>query len=278
MVDELYVVARSVLLDALEAIKDHRNAVILVGAQAIYLRVGDADLAVAPYTTDGDLAIDPEILDEIPPIEEALQSAGFSPDSEQSVGIWIAHRETSQHSNVRVAVDLLVPKSLSPGKSRRSARLPGHDKKTARKVQGLDGTVVDTDWMTLEALAPDDNRSLQIRVAGPASLLVAKVYKINDRQGSTRVSDKDALDVLRLLQGTETEELADRFQTLLDDERSREIVGEAINLFREQFSTPESPGIEMAIRAVGPLMDPELVKASCLVLAQDLLQKLETSD
>ena len=60
--DELYTVARTVLLDALEALGEHREALVLVGAQAIYLRVGEADLAVASYTTDGDLAIDPRIL------------------------------------------------------------------------------------------------------------------------------------------------------------------------------------------------------------------------
>lgn len=44
---ELYVLARQVLLDALEALGAHRDAIVLVGAQAVYLHVGDADLAVA---------------------------------------------------------------------------------------------------------------------------------------------------------------------------------------------------------------------------------------
>ena len=41
--DELYVIARRVLLDALEALGPHRDATILVGAQAIYLHTGDAE-------------------------------------------------------------------------------------------------------------------------------------------------------------------------------------------------------------------------------------------
>ena len=53
-----YVAARRVLLDAYEALGTHRKAVVLVGAQAIYLHVGEGDLAVTPYTTDGDLAIE----------------------------------------------------------------------------------------------------------------------------------------------------------------------------------------------------------------------------
>lgn len=36
--DPEYVAARGVLLDALEALAEHRNAILLVGAQAVYLR------------------------------------------------------------------------------------------------------------------------------------------------------------------------------------------------------------------------------------------------
>ncbi len=75
--DELYAIARRVLLDALEALGEHRDATILVGAQAIYLHTGDADLGVAEYTTDADLAFDPSLLARNPPIEQALERAGF---------------------------------------------------------------------------------------------------------------------------------------------------------------------------------------------------------
>ncbi len=53
--DPEYVLARKVLLDALEGLGEQRGAVVIVGAQAIYLHTGDAELAVAPYTTDGDV-------------------------------------------------------------------------------------------------------------------------------------------------------------------------------------------------------------------------------
>ena len=79
--DELYVMARRVLLDALDALGPHHDALVLVGAQAVYLRVGEADLAVAAFTTDGDLAIDPAALASIPPIERTLRDAGFRPAS-----------------------------------------------------------------------------------------------------------------------------------------------------------------------------------------------------
>ena len=45
--DPRYVVARSVLLDALEALGEQREAVVVVGAQAIYMQTGAVELAVA---------------------------------------------------------------------------------------------------------------------------------------------------------------------------------------------------------------------------------------
>ena len=45
--DEFYVIARRVLLDALEALGEHRGTTILVGAQAIYRHTGAAGLVVA---------------------------------------------------------------------------------------------------------------------------------------------------------------------------------------------------------------------------------------
>lgn len=47
---DLLVAARSALLDALEALHAHRDAVIVIGAQAIYLHTG-ADLSTRTPTT-----------------------------------------------------------------------------------------------------------------------------------------------------------------------------------------------------------------------------------
>jgi hypothetical protein len=52
--------------------------------------------------------------------------------------------------------------------------LPGHDTRAARILRGLDGAVVDVDVMSLAALETSDVRSFEVRVAGPAALLVAK--------------------------------------------------------------------------------------------------------
>jgi hypothetical protein len=61
-VDELYVVARCVLLDALEALRDHSDATVVVGAQAIYIRAGEADLGQTtrtPSTCSGSCVVSP---------------------------------------------------------------------------------------------------------------------------------------------------------------------------------------------------------------------------
>jgi hypothetical protein len=49
-VDNLIVQARAALLDALAALDEHRDKVIVVGAQAVYLRSGQADVAIAEAT------------------------------------------------------------------------------------------------------------------------------------------------------------------------------------------------------------------------------------
>lgn len=77
--DALYVAARRALLDALEALGEHRRSVVLVGAQAVYLITGEGDLAVAPFTTDADLALDPSRLQPDPRLEAALTAAGDHP-------------------------------------------------------------------------------------------------------------------------------------------------------------------------------------------------------
>lgn len=111
-----YVLARRVLLDALVGLAGQRDAVVLVGAQAIYLNVGDADLAVPPMTSDGDLALDPRLLVDIPIIGEAMAAAGFLPGA--NPGSW--------RGEGGVAVDLMVPSALATAPRRRSVELGVH--------------------------------------------------------------------------------------------------------------------------------------------------------
>lgn len=270
--DELYVIARRVLLDALDALSEHRDATILVGAQAIYLHTGDADRGVAEYTTDADLAIDPNLLAEIPTLEQALEGAGFVASS-SAIGTWKTRRRTAGSLDVDVQVDLLVPTTVSPGIGRRAARLPGHGIHAARKVDGLEGVLVDLAEHDITSLEPaTDPRIVRAKVAGPGSLLVAKMFKIHERRGSARANDKDALDVLRILQSVSTEDLARRLTSILGDARSATTGARALEFFTELFGSRGSDGAAMAARAAQPLIDADQVRLTCEVLAGDLFE------
>lgn len=275
--DELYVLARRVLLDVLEVLGVHRDAMVLVGAQAIYLRVAESDLAIAPFTTDADLVLNPEILAEIPAIEKLLQNAKYEPKAKDVVGVWIAKKKTEQSSLVEVPIDLLVPKTVSPGRGRRAAKLPGHSPNAARIVAGLEGALVDSDLMKISALEDEDPRVFELQVAGPAALLIAKLHKIEDRQGSTRHNNKDALDIYRIFRGTETRDLSRRYHNALLDSRSKKVAQEALTILKEYFVGSNATGIQMIIRAMGILGDAEETIASNEILVGDFLREIKTS-
>lgn len=141
-----YIVARSVLLDALVALEDHLENLILVGAQAVYRHTDTADLNVPLMTTDADLAVDTCGLGDAPEIGAAMRAAGFIPGP--NPGHWIAA------SNV--AVDLMVvPHQAGTSKvSARAARITPHEKHTARIAQHtLDTPTNFHEWCT-DTLAP----------------------------------------------------------------------------------------------------------------------------
>jgi len=141
-------------------------------------------------------------------------------------------------------------------------------------VKGLEGTMVDLNMLQLEALATTDPRGFQVRVAGPAALLVAKLHKIHERTGTARGSDKDALDVLRLLRGTSTEDVAERYARLREDARSSLVAEEALDLLEPLFADRRGVGIEMILRGTAGLVDPDEITASCVALRGDLLAEV----
>ncbi len=129
--DPLYVSARTVLLDALEALGSQRRAIVVVGAQAVYLRTGDAGIAVAPYTTDADVALSPQLLADYPLIERVMTDADFRQES--GPGEWLKTVDVDGQA-VDVPVDIMVPTGFAPPGGRRGVRLPPHDKMAARKA------------------------------------------------------------------------------------------------------------------------------------------------
>lgn len=84
----------------------------------------------------------------------------------------------------------------------------------------------------------------------------------------------DALDVLRILQGIETEVLAASIALMRADQRSSAATERATDLLVEFFGTRGSEGAAMAARATQSLMNGDQVRLNCEVLASDLLAAL----
>ena len=279
MYSEQYVVARRALLDALEALEGHRDALVLVGAQAIYLHTGAVQFAVAEFTTDGDVAIDPRHLSAEPEIASAMRKAKFfldMRDGRELVGVWASMREIAGVP-AKVTVDLLVPDALG-GAGRRAARVPQHEKGSMLKVHGLEAALVDNSAMRIGALETTDVRSFTMKVAGPTALLISKTIKLSERVSAgalergrlDRVKPKDALDVLRLLQAVPSARLAQGFTGLLKDEVAGPVTAEALGSLPGLFGSIGSPGSQLAAEAAAP-EPPDVIAASCAALCAELL-------
>ncbi|HEX7461388.1 MAG TPA: hypothetical protein VF317_04380 [Dermatophilaceae bacterium] len=265
---DLLVKARTVLLDALEALRQYQTAVVVIGAQAIYLHTGAAEVALPEATKDSDLALDTRVLPTDPRFEDAMTAAGFRQFG--NPGNWQDHRG--------IPVDLMVPEALAgaAAKGRRGIRVEPFGKESARRAVGLEAAVIDHSLMPIPALAAGDDRVVSAKVAGPAALLVAKLHKIGERQGAGSrrlINDKDAHDAYRLLVATPTAHLAGQINQLRADELAGSVTEQALTYLREMFAAgPSALGSTMAGRAEQGVGDPATVAASVSFLAMDLLE------
>ena len=268
-VDPNYVKARAGLLDALKALGPLRAAAVLVDAQGVYeyTREVDDHFAVAPATFDADLAFIPELLIDDPKIPEAMLEAGYVLGDQP--GIYRRDDNTQ--------VDLLVPQIVG-GRRGRGADLGVHGNRSARQVRGLEGALVSRRPMAIGSFSPEDHRSFEIQVAGPAALLVAKIHKLADladEQGSPRLNNKDAFDVYRLLLAIQARELAEETAILRGHTQSQEVTEEALTQFSELFGTDTGTGTQQVVDHVGPLENPDFIAASVIALAQEFLNAVD---
>ncbi len=271
-----YVEARRVLLDALTALQPHIGAIVLIGAQAVYLRTAGRLSTYQPFTTDADLALDPALLADIPLLGDAMLEAGFELTNEP--GIWEQRfQRPGFDGDITVPVDLIVPAELVSKAGRRGARLPGeHGKTAARKSEGVAGAIVDFDSYEISSFEADDNRTVVVNVAGPAALLVAKAHKLGERLATPeRLMPKDAGDIYRLFDATSVEDMATVTMRLLADERSSAATSAALVFVRQLFATPHSPGIDLAVHALVGIIDPTTVTTVLTGYTSDFLEITE---
>ena len=244
---------------------------MLVGAQAIYFHTGDADVPIASSTTDADLALIPDQLGDTPLVEDAMRDAGFSLDLQAGgqPGAWL--------SPDGIPVELLVPRALDRGATRRSADLSPHARESARKVVGLEAAALDHTMETLSAIDSDDPRSAELRIAGPAALMVAKLHKIGERAAARdRLLNKDSHDLYRLLLHAPATSLAPRLSWLHDTALAGDVTKRALEYLRELSGSEDAPIPQMAAEAESAIGgDPAVLAARVWALAQDLLDALD---
>lgn len=283
MLDPRYVAARRVLLDALIALAPHGKACIVAGAQAVSLRTGLNDIAIAPYTTDGDLARGPTLLGDDPELEATMRNAGFElweqEENRAQPGIWVTTEEVAGKQLI-IPIDLIVPAGAATDpRGRRGARLGAHGNRAARRAVGLEAVLVDHDTMTVAALDPADRRTVDVQVAGLAALLVAKAHKIHDRVASgraDRLSDKDAADVVRIMQTTSARDAGATLAELRHHSLAGEPTEIALTYISDLFGRRAGEGVAMAQRALRLAIPEAQVSTLCVSFAQRLLAVART--
>ena len=77
------------------------------------------------------------------------------------------------------------------------------------------------------------------------------------------------------MMSTTPEHAAQRLLDLLDDERSADVTGVAIDLLDSLFGTPRSLGTQMAVRSLVGVLDPSTVEAVCTTFTARLLANLQ---
>ncbi|MGH2878302.1 MAG: hypothetical protein ACRDK4_01660 [Solirubrobacteraceae bacterium] len=130
--------------------------------------------------------------------------------------------------------------------------------------------------MTIQALEPQDRRVFKVKVAGACALLVAKAHKLHDRidSGRTdRLDDKDAADVVRLMQTANAHDVATTLRALASDPVAGRPTSDALLYVGQLFGRRGGQGIEMAAHALRTAMPADRVQALCLAFVAALTDR-----
>lgn len=207
--------SRNYLLNALDALSNQSQALTVIGAQAVHERSSALKLQ-STSTTDGDLAVSPELFADCPTVADALRKAGYCQRSQDRPGIWVSNDRDND------SVDLLVPETFA-GNGRRAARTRSdHGRNAIGRAAGIELATFDRDQIELASF--DLSRSGRTAwVAGTAALLVAKSYKLIERINArdagkpNRVKPKDAGDIVRLMLSSDPGVVGDTIRKFADD-------------------------------------------------------------
>ena len=194
---------RNTIIDTLELLAAHREAITLIGSHAVHERTSSLQGVDSTTTKDGDFAVTPELVSDHPAIEETMRSAGFEPITADRPGLWC--RGFDEQGQPIDEIDLLAPAALA-GKGSRSVKplSSAHGKTAVGRAPGIELAVHDRELIQLQSF-DGSGRSTWAYVAGTAALICAKSYKIYERIAErdagkkNRVQAKDASDLWRLM-------------------------------------------------------------------------------
>lgn len=82
---DLPVRTRAALLDALQALEDQLDALVVIGAQALYAHAGKVEVAIPPETKDADIGIDGHRLQDDPALGRFLRDPFSGAVTEQAL-------------------------------------------------------------------------------------------------------------------------------------------------------------------------------------------------
>jgi hypothetical protein len=178
--------AKRVLIEVWTVLGEYRDALTLVGGAAPPLLLGE--VAGDPYvgTLDVDAVLDPVVVVEpvYRRISELLVERGYRQDHRNRYR-WFRTLVIGDQT-IEVEVDLLAP---SDGSGRRHVRLGGE--RIARNSEGAAIVREQYELHDVTGTLPDGrSNTVEVRVAGPAALVVLKALALDGRD-----KPKDAYDI-----------------------------------------------------------------------------------
>lgn len=234
--------SRRLLITTIVALGEHANAMTVVGAHAVHVWVqkkwGPVDME---STRDGDLAVNPVLIAEDPKIMEIMAEIGLEPARPERPGIYGYVNERGLSWERRTTVDLLVPETYAGSKGR-SARIPGQKSATTR-AYGLELAIHDRTLIRISTTDGEPEISVEVNVAGPAALLIAKAHKVSERLADVdkrpdRLRPKDSGDIALLMMVTDGAEMATTMtRHLAETPEIRGVVQDGAQYLVDMYST-----------------------------------------
>lgn len=233
--------SRRLLITTIVALGKHADAMTVVGAHAVHVWVqkkwGPIDME---STRDGDIAINPVLIAEDPKIMKIMAEIGLEPARPERPGIYGYVSERGLSWDQRTTVDLLVPETYAGSKGR-SARIPGQEKAITR-AYGLELAIHDRILTRISTTDGEPELSVEVNVAGPAALLIAKAHKVSERLADVekhpdRLRPKDSGDIALLMMVTDGAEMAESMKKhVAERPEIRAVVHEGAQYLVEMYS------------------------------------------